>query len=191
MSAQQHPVKVLAFSGSLKADSWNQKLVSEAARMAETAGAEVTVISLKDYPLPLFNEDIEHEENAVLNDLRSLFAQADALLIASPEYNGSLTPALKNVIDWVSRPSSDNDYAPRYAQQSAALIATSPGGLGGLRGLNHLREILSNLGTLVVPSQLAVPSAFDAFNEKGELSNSVMKDRLAAIVNQLLSINRG
>lgn len=190
MSTTDRPLKVLAFSGSLKAASLNQMLVTQAAEMAKELGAEVTVLSLRDHPLPLFNEDIEHEENPTVDQVRKLFAEADALLIASPEYNGSITPALKNVIDWVSRPSSDKSYQPRYAQQSAALIAASPGGLGGLRGLNHVRQILTNIGTLVMPAQLAVPAAHNAFNDQGELTNEETKQNLQNVVKQLLSIRR-
>lgn len=180
--------KVLVLSGSLKAASVNQKLAVQAGKIALSLGAEVTTISLRDYNIPLFNEDIEQEEHAAVNDIRATFAAADALIIASPEYNGSLTPALKNVIDWVSRPNAANDYAPRYSRQKAALLSASPGGLGGLRGLTHLREVLTNLGTLVIPSQLAVPAAYDAFNENDELINAATKDRLQAIIDQLLKV---
>jgi NAD(P)H-dependent FMN reductase len=190
MTTAERPLKVLAFSGSLKAGSLNQMLVTQAAGMASARGADVTVLSLRDYPLPLFNEDIEHDENPSVDQVRKLFADADALLIASPEYNGSLTPALKNVIDWVSRPASEKGYTPRYAQQSAALIAASPGGLGGLRGLNHVRQILSNIGTLVMPAQLAVPAAHTLFNDQGELTDEETKQRLQNVVDQLLSVRR-
>ena len=190
MQSNQQKAKILALSGSLKADSLNQRLVKAAAQIAAEQGAEVNLIALRDYPLPLFNEEIEPEENPILNDLRGLFAAADGLLIASPEYNGSLTPALKNVIDWVSRPNKNTGYTPRYAQQTAAIIATSPGGLGGLRGLTHVREILTNLGTLVVPSQVAVPNAYEAFDENGKLVNSAMQDRLAMTVEQFLAVTQ-
>lgn len=188
MTAQStnNPQKVIALSGSLKKSSWNQMLAVQAANIAEELGADVVAVSLNDYPLPLFNEDIESEDNAAVNDLRAIFADADALIIASPEYNGSLTPALKNAIDWVSRPNADRGYQPKYGSQKAAILSTSPGGLGGIRGLSHLREILTNLGTLVIPSQLAVPVSYEAFNEAGELVNAATTDRLRSIVSQLL-----
>ena len=108
----QQPISqnILVLSGSLKQSSWNQQLVRIAGEMAASLGANVTEVSLRDYPLPLFNEDIEHEEHQGLSELRELFAQADGLIIASPEYNGSITPALKNVIDWISRPASTQNY---------------------------------------------------------------------------------
>lgn len=186
-SSSNKPQKVVALSGSLKKSSWNQMLATQAAGIAEELGADVVIVSLNDYPLPLFNEDIESEDNAAVNDLRAIISGADALIIASPEYNGSLTPALKNAIDWISRPNSDRDYQPRYSAQKAAIVSTSPGGLGGIRGLNHLREILTNLGTLVVPSQLAVPVSYEAFNDSGELVNAATVDRLKSIVSQLLN----
>ena len=190
MNNESKALKILAFSGSLKAESLNQKLVREAAAIAADRGADVTVISLRDYPLPLFNEELEQEDIPEVTALRELFSQADALLIASPEYNGSLTAALKNAIDWVSRPNPDSAYQPHFSRQSAAIIATSPGALGGLRGLNHLREILSNLGTLVMPAPLAVPKAYEAINGEGQLVDSALKQRLTAQLEQLLTIKR-
>ena len=89
MNNESKALKILAFSGSLKAESLNQKLVREAAAIAADRGADVTVRSLRDYPLPLFNEELEQEDIPEVTALRELFSQADALLIASPEYNGS------------------------------------------------------------------------------------------------------
>ncbi|MBY6186468.1 NAD(P)H-dependent oxidoreductase [Marinobacter hydrocarbonoclasticus] len=179
-----HTPHILAFSGSLRRDSWNHKLVEQAAERARAQGAEVTVIQLADYPLPLFNEELEGQPNPQLEALRQLFSSADGLLIASPEYNGSFTAALKNLLDWLSRPA--DGYTVPYSTLSAALLATSPGGLGGIRGLSHLRELLMNLGTLVMPGQLAVGGAFQAFNDAGQLANPAMVDRLDAIVAALV-----
>lgn len=178
--------KVVVFSGSLKQSSYNQTLAKIAADIAASKGAEVTVFSLREFPLPLFNEDIESEINPTLNDVRAIISQADALIISSPEYNGSLTPALKNTIDWVSRP-ADN-YLPKFGNQKALIISASPGGLGGLRGLNHLRDILTNLGTFVLPNQLAVPRAYEAFSEDGALKDSVTFDKLEFAIDQLLAL---
>ena len=159
--------RILAFAGSARKDSWNATLVRIAAEGARQAGAEVTVIDLKDYPLEIFNEDLEKKagtpENA--SRLKKLFVEHDGLLIASPEYNSSITPLLKNTIDWVSRPAEGESPLAAYRNKSAALMSASPGGLGGLRGLVHVRAILSSIGVLVLPDQIAVSSAFEAFDD--------------------------
>lgn len=189
MSEQRKP-RLLALAGSLRQDSFNRLLAANAAQMARDAGAEVVEINLREYPLPVFDEDIEA---AGLPDnvrtLKDLFATADGLLIASPEYNGSVTAALKNLIDWVSRPDDQYGRAELFQGRRAALFATSPGGLGGMRGLNHLRDILQPLGTWITPTMLAVPGAMSVFDAEGKLVEegpagqlrSVVEDTVAAI----------
>jgi NAD(P)H-dependent FMN reductase len=166
--------RILAFGGSLRRDSFNQKLVALAAEGARAAGAEVTVISLREFPMPVFDQDLEDSsgkpEAAVR--LKALFASHHGLLIASPEYNSSLTAALKNAIDWVSRADSDDEpMLSALSGKSAVLCSASPGGLGGLRGLVHLRAILGNLGITVLPDQFALGSAHNAFAPDGSLSD--------------------
>ena len=163
--------KILAFAGSAREDSFNKKLVRIAAAGATTAGAEVTVIDLKQFPMPLFDQDLEKAsgmpEHAVR--LKQLFVEHDGLLIAAPEYNSSITALLKNSIDWVSRPAADEPPLVAFRGKTAALMSTSPGGLGGLRGLVHVRSILGNIGVLVLPDQVAIPKAFEAFGDDGQL----------------------
>ena len=154
--------RILAFAGSARTDSYNARLVQVAAEGARTAGADVTVLNLKEYPLPLFDEDIEQEQGMPENakKLKQLFLDHDGLLISSPEYNSSITPLLKNTIDWVSRPAEGEPMLAAYQGKVAALMAASPGGLGGLRGLVHVRSILSSIGVIVLPDQIAVSRAF-------------------------------
>ena len=184
--AQSTP-HLIAFAGSLRQDSYNKQLVNIAAEQARNNGAKVTVIDLKEYPLPIFDEDLEKElVSPELDALRALFASADGLLIASPEYNGSFSSVLKNTIDWLSRPAQDKSYAPAYGQFTVGLMAASPGGLGGIRGLSHLRELMSNLGSLVVPNQIAVGAAYEAFDENNQFKNAAMGDRLEALVKHVI-----
>ncbi len=165
--------RILAFAGSARKDSYNARLVRIAAEGARNAGADVTVIDLKDYPLPLFDEDLEREDGTPENatKLKQLFFDHGGLLIASPEYNSSITPLLKNTIDWVSRTAEGEAPLSAYRGQVAALMSTSPGGLGGLRGLVHVRSILSSIGVIVLPDQVAIPRSFEVFDGTGRLKN--------------------
>ncbi len=166
--------KILAFAGSTRTASYNKQLVRFAADAARAAGAEVTLVDLRDYPLPLFDGDLEDQQGLPENakKLKAIFSAHDALLIASPEYNSSITAVLKNTLDWISRGETDDEPAlAAYRGKTAALISASPGALGGLRGLVHLRAILGNIGVIVLPDQVAVPKAHEAFDDKGGLKD--------------------
>ena len=180
--------RILAFSGSLRRDSFNQKLVAVATAGAREAGADVTVISLRDFPLPVFDQDLEETEGMpeAAKRLKQLFRDHHGLLIASPEYNSSITAALKNALDWISRAESD-DEPPMvaYSGKSAVLCAASPGALGGLRGLVHLRAILGNIGVLVLPDQVAVSKAHEAFAPDGSLLDAKQAKRVRNLGAQL------
>ncbi len=169
--------KVLAFSGSLRADSANKKLVLEAANVASQMGANVTVIDLKDYPMPFYDGDLEIKEGMPLKakELRKLMIQSDVILIASPEYNASLSGVLKNAIDWASRDEKGGSSREAFKGKTFAIMAASPGSSGGARGLIHLRTILSDIGGNVIPIQVAVPGAYNAFDEKGHLKSEKLK----------------
>jgi len=164
--------RILAFSGSSRADSFNTRLVAIAAAGAADAGAEVTRINLGDFPMPLMNEDLEASEGmpAAAREFKQLMIGHDGFLIASPEYNSAFSPLLKNALDWASR-SEAKDEPPLqgFRGKVATLMAASPGALGGLRGLVFLRMMLGNLGVIVLPDQLAVREAWKAFNEDGSL----------------------
>jgi chromate reductase, NAD(P)H dehydrogenase (quinone) len=164
--------RILVFSGSLRAESYNQKLATLAAEAAREAGAEVTLISLRDYRLPMFDEDLEAAEgkSPEAKKLKELFVGSDAFIIASPEYNSGITGALKNAIDWVSRADSEGE-APLLAfnGKAAAILSASPSGYGGVRGLAQLRPLLENIHVSVLPEQVTVPAAYEAFDESGKL----------------------
>jgi chromate reductase, NAD(P)H dehydrogenase (quinone) len=175
--------RILAIAGSTRTDSYNHRLLLVAAEGAQAAGADVTVLNLRHYPLPLFDEDLERgagtPENAT--KLKQLFLDHDGLLIASPEYNSSITPLLKNVIDWVSRSAEGEAPLAAYRGKVAALMAASPGGLGGLRGLVHVRSILSSIGVIVLPDQIAVPRAFEAFDDDGHFKDEKQQARVRGL----------
>ena len=186
--------KILAFAGSLRRDSYNKKLVRVAAEGAQEAGAEVTLIDLKEFPLPVYDGDVEEAEGLPRNAVRlkELFHAHDGLLISSPEYNSSISGALKNAIDWVSRPMDGEAPLGAFDGKVAALMSASPGRLGGLRGLVTVRSILGNIRVLVLPEQLAVSSANEAFDEAGGLRDAAQAEgvrnlgaRLAGVLRRL------
>ena len=168
------PAKILAFAGSLRKESWNKKLVAIAAAGAREAGAEVTLIDLADYPLPIFDEDLEKAQGLPANGrkLKDLFLAHQGLLLACPEYNSSITAVLKNTIDWVSRPCPGEAPLGCFEGKVAGLMAASPGALGGLRGLVTVRSILGNIKVLVLPDQLAISKAHEAFDAQGQLKDA-------------------
>ncbi len=183
-------LSVVAFSGSSRRGSLNRKLVHAAVLAVRDAGADVEEIDLRDYAMPLYDGDDEKAkgppENAVR--LRRLFARKDALLIGCPEYNGLITPLLKNTIDWISRPDADGRPGTLAVKDKlAALTAASPGARGGLRGLVHVRMLLSNIGMFVLPDQLTLPHATKAFDEDGALRDEATVKRLVALADGFVS----
>lgn len=176
--------KILAFAGSTSTGSFNKKLVAIAADGARSAGAQVTSIDLRDFPMPLYDADLETASGLPENarKFKNLLREHNGLLISSPEYNSSISAVLKNAIDWASRAESD-DEPPLVAFKGkvAALMSASPGGLGGLRGLVHLRSILGNIGIIVLPDQVSISSAHEAFDESGKLKDARKAKQVAAL----------
>ncbi|MGH9815186.1 MAG: NADPH-dependent FMN reductase [Candidatus Acidiferrales bacterium] len=172
--------KILAFAGSTRTGSVNKKLLRVAATAARDAGAEVTVIDLRDLALPLYDGDLE-ESNGLpegAKKLKELMKSHHGLLLACPEYNSSISPALKNAVDWASRPMEGEKPLEPFTGKVAALTSASPGALGGLRGLVTVRSLLGNIGVLVLPEQVSVGKAHEAFAEDGSLLDT---KRLASI----------
>jgi chromate reductase len=175
MQNAKHP-RILAFAGSSRRDSVNKKLLAIAAEGAREAGAEVTVVDLADFPMPLYDGDLEEREGLPpqAKRLRQIMIEHDGLLIASPEYNSSISGLLKNVIDWLSRPQPGEEALELlpFKNKVACLISASPSYWGGLRGLVTLRSILGNIRVLVLPEQLTLPNAFEAFDDRGQLKDA-------------------
>ena len=185
-------VRLLAFSGSTREASFNQKLVTIAAQGASEAGAEVTVISLRDFPMPLYDGDLEARSGIPEQGKRfkQLLKDHDGFIISSPEYNSSLSAVLKNAIDWASRTEGKEPGLVAFAGKTAAIVAASPGALGGLRGLVHLRAILSNINVLVIPDQLALKEASAAFAPDGSIVDAKMQARAKEIGAKLAKITQ-
>ena len=183
------PVRLLAFCGSARRESCNRRLLAAAVAVARGAGAEVTELDLRADLLPLYDGDLEaqHGLPPAARELKQLFAAHDGFLIASPEYNGFFPPLLKNALDWVSRPAPDLP-ASSYAGKTAGLLAASPGALGGIRCLPHLRLLLSNLGVTVSPTQMALGGADHAFAADGRLENAAQQAMLEKTVADLIRL---
>ena len=165
---------ILAIAGSTRKDSVNGKLLRIAADGARDAGAEVTLLDLRKLPLPIYDGDLEDAEGLPANavELKRILCAHDGLLIASPEYNSSVTALLKNSIDWATRPSPGEPPLVAFKGKVAGIMAASPGGLGGMRGLVTLRSILGNIGVVVLPDQVTLPNAAKAFTAEGKLADA-------------------
>jgi chromate reductase len=183
------PTSILAFSGSIRAGSVNTRLLHVVAGAARDAGAEVTVADLTDYDMPIFNEDLEkaHGLPESVKAFKDLLKAHDGLLIASPEYNSSFSPLLKNAIDWASRPREGETPLQCFRGKVAGLVAASPGYFGGYRGLQQVRYVLGNIGVVVLPDMFSLPNAFDAFNEDGSLKDERQASMAAAVGRTLAS----
>lgn len=184
--------KILAFAGSAREGSFNDRLVRIAVEGAKSAGATVTYLNLRDYPIPLFDEDLESAEgpNEHAVRLKKLFLDHDALLLGCPEYNSSITPLLKNAIDWVSRPGDGEPRLAAFQNKTAALMSASPGALGGMRGLVHVRAILGNIGVTILPTQVCVGNAADAFDGDGQLKDSDRQQAVLKLGRTLAEVTR-
>ena len=177
--------KIILIPGSSRSGSWNAKLAGTIDQALAVAGAETTRISLADYDMPIYNGDLEQNRGvpADAKKLGHLIAQHHGVVLVCPEYNGSITPLLKNTIDWLSR---DLGEAKPFADRVFALTACSPGALGGLRGLAHMRDVLVALGADMVTPQLAVGSANSAFNEDETLANDRHQGMLDKVVDAMI-----
>ena len=177
-------LRILAFAGSTRELSFNNRLVRIAEVGARDAGASVTHVDLRDYRLPLFAQDDESAGGKpdAAKALKALMVSHEGFLISAPEYNSSITGVLKNAIDWVSRPDPDDESPmPAFRGKVVTIMSASPGALGGLRGLVHVRSILGNLGCLVLPDQVAVSKAHEAFAEDGTLVDQRQHQRIVGL----------
>ncbi len=184
--------KILFLSGSTRIGSFNTALAKAAYEFAKTQDVDAEYIDLADFELPLFNQDEEAERGMHGNAkrLKQTFTEADGYFIATPEYNGSFTPLLKNTIDWMSRAHLENEPPlTAYANKAAAIGGASPGGFGAMRALVPLRLLLSNLGVNTVGKQIAISAAHEAFDENGKLKSERYQGMLEEIIKTLIRIS--
>lgn len=178
-----HTPRILAFAGSTRRDSANKKLARAAAHAAVAAHSSVTWIDLRDYPLPLFDADIEAQGLPdTLLRLRALVADHDALILASPEYNGFFPPVLKNALDWLSRPALGQERHAVFAGRPVLLLSAVAGRSGGTEGLQQLRQQFLNLKARTGVRQFVLPLAGAAFDERNRLSDPALSAELADTV---------
>lgn len=182
--------KIIAFAGSAREGSFNKKLVRAAASQAEALGAAVTLIDLNDYPMPVYHGDDERRDGTTPNGrlLRRLFMQHDGLLIASPENNGSVSALLKNTFDWISRADEGLPEKIAFTGKVAGVMGCSTGYFGALRHIAHLRDILTSMGTIVLPERVNIPSGRDAFDGDGKLIAEPARQSVAALVKRLVFV---
>ncbi|MBI2423972.1 MAG: NAD(P)H-dependent oxidoreductase [Candidatus Hydrogenedentes bacterium] len=184
------PPRILALAGSTRSKSYNKALARVAAHAAEAAGATVTLIDLRDYPLPLYDEDLERAEGLpeAAKRLREVFFAHDGLILASPEYNGGYSAVLKNTIDWLSRRQGDEGPLKAFAGKTVLLLAASPGALGGIRVLAQLRALLGGIQMIVLPEQKAIPKANEVFDQEGNMTDEAIRKSIEGLVKRLVDV---
>ncbi|CDX16138.1 conserved hypothetical protein [Mesorhizobium sp. ORS 3324] len=185
--------RILVFAGSVRTGAFSGKTADVAQKELGMQGAEVTRISLGDYPLPIMDEDLEKEkgipENAV--KLGYQIATHDGLLIATPEYNGSIPPLLKNSIDWVSRLRRDGSrsFRPLYGKP-VGLCSSSEGKFAGIRCINHLRAVLVRCQMEVITPECSVAGANEAFAEDGQFRDARLHQSMERLCRTLIETSR-
>ena len=182
-------MRLLFFAGSTRDGSFNRKLAALAHHIAEANGIEAVLVDLKDYPMPIYNGDLEAKEGPPerARAFRALLGEYQGVFIASPEYNSSVTPLLKNTLDWVTRVRAKGETGLEvFKTRVFAISGASPGYYGAMRSLLHLRQILEiGTGATVIPQQIAVPRAMDAFETDGSLKDKAQQNLCKSVVEAL------
>jgi len=182
-------IDILVFAGSLRRDSFNKKLAAVAARGIETAGGKATLIDLRDWPMPIYDGDVEAESGPPENafQLQELIAAQKGMVIVSPEYNHSMPALLKNTLDWISRTPRVRGPNP-FAGKVTGMMSASPGSMGGIQSLDHLRRVLDTVGCLVLPGAVALPHADQAFDPQGALRDEGVARRVTGLTAEVVAI---
>ena len=184
-------MKILIFAGSTRQQSFNRRLARAAAEMAQSSGAQATLLELGELDIPMYNADLEARGTpADVRRLKQLMWEHPAWIVCTPEYNGSYTALLKNTLDWASSPVKNHAYwsdsSKPFAGKVVGLLSASPGALGGLRSLSHLSPLLLNLQCWLCPQQFALGRAGSAFDAQGQLQDATHQASVAAVVDQVL-----
>lgn len=182
--------RLLAFAGSSRKDSFNRLLLDQLVGMAREAGAVVTTIDLAELDIPIYNGDLEAASGLPpgAERFKSLLHEQQGFLIASPEYNGFVTPLLLNCIDWATRSGTGSADLSPFQNKTAAVVSASPGPFGGSRSAGHLRTLLSGMGCLLLPASLPVVSAGQAFDDAGQLKDERYRHRAEQLVSQMIAL---
>jgi chromate reductase, NAD(P)H dehydrogenase (quinone) len=182
-------MRLLFFAGSTREGSFNKKLAALGRHIAEANGIEAVQVDLKDYPMPIYNGDLEAAEGPPerARAFKALLGEYQGVFIASPEYNSSVTPLLKNTLDWVTRVRAKGESGLEvFRSRVFAIGGAAPGHYGAMRSLLQLRQILSvGMGALVIPQQIAVPHAMHAFEEDGSLKDEAQQNLCKSVVEAL------
>ncbi len=182
---------ILIFAGSTRQDALSGKLAHAVSLEVAGQGGVPKLISLKDFPAPIYNGDDEAENGVpqTIQDLTALIRGHDGVIIATPEYNGFFTPLIKNTLDWCSRPGASTQSPALPRGKPACVVASAPGAIGGIRAIPRLRDYLSELGFLVSPEVLSVSKAGDAFGDDGRLQVEAQADGLKRVVTKFLELS--
>ena len=187
-------MRLLFFAGSTREGSYNKKLAQLGRHIAEANGIEAVFVDLKDYPMPLYNGDLEAKEGPPekAREFKALLGEYQGVFIASPEYNSSVAPLLKNTLDWVTRVTEEGLNGPKiFRSRVFAIAGSSPGYYGGARCLLHLRQVLAvGMGALVIPQQFSLPRANEAFDADGHLKDKKQQEMLKGVVEALAVATR-
>ncbi|MET3794363.1 NADPH-dependent FMN reductase [Aquamicrobium terrae] len=181
--------RILVFAGSVRSGAFSGKTADAAQKALALQGAEVTRISLLDYPLPIYDQDLEKEEGIPESAMKlaRLFASHDGVLIATPEYNGSVPPLLKNTIDWLSRVRRDGDKELKpLTGKVVAICSSSEGQFAGIRAINHLRAILQRCQMEVTMPECSVPRGGEAFDDKGDFRDERLQQTMERVASALI-----
>lgn len=185
--------KILAFAGSTRKESVNKRLAKIALHAAEKADAETTFIDLSDYDMPLYSDDLlsEHGMPDSVIAFKDMLKSHNGFLITSPEYNGSLTGVLKNAIDWATVKADAEERMACWNGKIVGILAASPGGLGGIRGLHHLRTILAGIGAFVLPNHLAVGNSAANLQNEEQITDDKLQQQLEFLSTEMVRVIRG
>ncbi len=186
-------VKILVIPGSLRTGSLNAKLAAAVAQELAQAGAEVTRLSLGDFPLPIYDGDLQSKSGVPKQaiNLKRMIGSHHGVLFVTPEYNSSVPPLVKNTIDWVSRVQDANEIRGQvFRGRPFAVAAASENRLGGTRALSALRLILSACHAVVIPNQLALSFATEAYDDRDRLKHPADAEALQAMVRQLIDVSQ-